>query len=158
VLEILDRSRTHTEFIMRSFLLLATITAVATISACSDNPQTTAPARARTISSDGAAAGNVSPAAKPTDQVGFTKVDFIEGLEQTVAPFNNHATIVWCPAGTTVVGGGFRFTSGFAGTPPVVSTSSRFANATQAGWVVSVTNSMAETQTVTYIASVLCAS
>jgi hypothetical protein len=158
VLEILDRSRTHPEFIMRSFLLFATITAVATIAACSDNPQTTAPARARTMSSDVAAARTVSPAAKPKEQVGFTKVDFIESPEQTAGPNGNYGTIVWCPAGTTVVGGGFRFTSAITATPPVVASSSRFTNATGTGWAVGVVNSLAGAQTVKYIASVLCAS
>ena len=100
---------------MRRLLLLS---AALLVAACTDNQQPTSPAAGRSVTPNGSAAGQIapSPQAKPTDQVGFTTAftvttplnSQIDGV--TFTGWTLHAT---CPAGSTVVSGGYRIPVGW---------------------------------------------
>ena len=104
---------------MRNGLLL--LTAAVVLSACADDQHPAAPASrsglaSRSVSGDAAPSGQLalSPQAKPTDQVGFTKTFVAFGVEAflsrgvTESAFS-HAD---CPAGSVLVGGGYEIVSG----------------------------------------------
>ena len=117
---------------MRTLLLAS---AALVLAACSDNPQPTAP---RSIGSATSGAGAdralINQGAKPVDQVGFTKVvsAAFTPTASSVGPGMSGENHAICPAGTTVVGGGFHINGGF-----LVSVFES-ADDGQNGWVVKV--------------------
>ena len=107
---------------MRNRLLL--FSAAVLLSACADDPHTTAPA-SRSGSSSRSAAGDVMPSgqgirvpqAKPTDQVGFTQVFTVqEPVFTHVSKGSTGTGTATCPAGSHVIGGYYTIT--FDGTAP----------------------------------------
>jgi hypothetical protein len=129
----------------RLFLFAATILFVA----CADDQHSTAPA-SRTAGSR-SASGNLSastqnvgsPQAKPIDQVGFTKITEVISTNMVISKGGQDSRTAVCPAGSVVVGGGFRFI-GFnaaGGTPPWISNSGREdLGGGQFGWLVVIDN------------------
>ena len=95
-------------------LMLAMVGAsLVVVAACSDrqeptSPTVTAPTRSRSV--DGATGVTTSavrvPGAKPTDQVGFTTVAYVESSPYTVAPGGRLQGFAVCPAESGVVSGG----------------------------------------------------
>lgn len=94
---------------MRTLLLVSTMLLLA---ACSDNQQATAP---RSVGSATSGAGDRIPAtasqtnSKPIDQVGFTKITRAWLFPHVAVSANSTGTgTATCPAGTTVINGGYR--------------------------------------------------
>jgi len=92
---------------MRTSILVLTATFL--LAACSDNQQPTSPANGRQVSAKGSAAGQLapSPQAKPTDQVGFTKVTRVFSANVTVPAGQTGEAVATCPAGSVLTGGGY---------------------------------------------------
>jgi hypothetical protein len=99
---------------MRNRLFLLTATVV--LSACADDQHATAPASRSGLSSR-SAAGNFGPgtqgaglpSAKPTDQVGFTKVFVVRAAIYTIVSKGDYGTATaTCPAGSVVIAGSYR--------------------------------------------------
>ena len=123
---------------MRHFALLLGATVVAV--ACADqNPSAPVRSANAVASGDVVASQPVKSAAagKPTDQVGFTKITKVTA-PGAVSPGKLGFVTVPCPAGTTVIGGGYYTSSGVGiGTTPVYVGSYADANNS---WVVSALN------------------
>jgi hypothetical protein len=139
---------------MRTPILLL---AALCIAAC-DTQQPTAPAKARSLSPSGSAAGQLapSPQAKPTDQVGFTTVTAVSGPNVTVFAGKAVESDVLCPAGSVVVGGTYRYVFFDATTtPPWI-----FKNDTDGtnGWSVTIVNQQPGAFQLTYKVIAYCAS
>lgn len=146
---------------MRSLLIPFIVTAA--IAACSDQQPPTSPRDALAGVSTGLSASNQSavpsdPGVKPTDDVGFTKISINYGQYVTVAPGASVAATATCPAGTTPVGGGYRFAgNGPAGAHPFVGVSNLIATV-PLQWRVEVANDAPGAATVLVRADILCAS
>ena len=142
---------------MRTLLL---VSALAALAACSDTQQTTAPASrsGRAASGDVATAGRtaVSPDAKPVSgQSGFTTVTQVVSNEIALDAGAAIAGSAVCPAGSTLVGGGFTFVSeGNPNARPFVRESHPLSN----GWFVSVANWATGAYYASFKAYALCAS
>lgn len=103
---------------MRTLLLISTALVLA---ACSDNPQPTAPRNTGSAAADReviSRGGNTNNA-KPTDQVGFTKITRVQSVSTTYLPGYTYTLVATCPAGTTVVGGGYRIFGGGVNRPGI---------------------------------------
>src|SRR6266699_5917579 len=93
----------------RLFLLASTVL----FAACADDQHSTAPASSRAPRSSAAGdlgnsgQGVVNPAAKPIDQVGFTTAQTIASATIDIPAGTNGVATATCPAGTTLVGGGY---------------------------------------------------
>ena len=119
---------------------LALLLAVAMAAACSDQN----PAGVRTKVGDGKAGDVVQTAegikaaqGKPADQVGFTKITKVTA-PGIVSPGAVNSATAACPAGTTVIGGGYLTLSGVGiGTTPVYTTSHDDGNN---GWSITALN------------------
>ena len=146
--------------------LIALSLAAAAAAACSQDDQPTSPAVARP---DAAARVNASvspttdgirvPQAKPSDQVGFTKVILVWGTPINVAAGDDAGGSAQCPAGSVPTGGGFETLGTQPFQPPAITWMSRpdpLVNPT--GWVVAITNKVAGAATSTVTPYVLCAS
>lgn len=126
---------------MRTLLLVSVLAALA---ACSDSQQPTAPnARsARTASGDvgPSTKGIIIPQAKPQPApTGFTKVT-VDSADAYAPAGNVALQLVNCPAGSTVISGGFVTTSfGNVLAPPQVTMNYPYNNS----WVVRFDNRMA---------------
>jgi len=145
---------------MRTRLLLSTLVALA---ACSDPERPTGPASfppgpSARSASGGDVGTQVVQSAKPTDQVGLTKVGAYWSSPVAVnAGEQGNATVI-CPAGTVPTGGGFEY-GGSGGTPPTVWRSRSHSNGNTAdGWMVAVTNQQAGATAISITAFVNCAS
>jgi hypothetical protein len=96
--------------VMRNRLLL--LTAAVLLSACADGQNTTAPASRSALASrssgDVATSSQVSPQAKPTDQVGFTNVFTVVGNGASFDFGNGPTTLTaTCPEGSKAIGGSY---------------------------------------------------
>jgi hypothetical protein len=103
---------------MRKNLLLLSVAVL--LAACADDQHATAPKAPRS----GAASRSVAdsppgPNAKPIDQVGWTQAVTITSTPHAVAPGTFGVAMATCPAGTTLVGGGYSLDVA-AGVPPLV--------------------------------------
>jgi hypothetical protein len=125
---------------MRNRLLF--LSAAVLLSACADDQHTTAPANSR--SSRSSALGDVGataqsspvPAAKPIDQVGFTTAQTIISATLDVPPGQFSVATASCPAGTTLVGGGYTIVAW--GVTPVIYLNNPSVSGT--GWDVGLFN------------------
>ena len=137
---------------MRRLLLLSAVTVA---SACADNQQPTAPARARSAGPTSSAAGQLAPSSqgKPTDQVGFTTLTIVE-TTTTIAVGQGGGAVALCPVGDQVSGGGYS-TSG-TGTPPYIGRSSMTTSGSQNGWIVLAENTAPGAGAITMRVSVHC--
>lgn len=148
---------------MRNRLLL--LTAAVVLSACADDQHTTAPAGSHIASSgaagnlDRSAPGTSMAAAKPVDQVGFTKVAVLYGTAVSVAVGANGTATITCPAGSLATGGGFELATSGVGTVPIVWRSHATTSGSIAdGWIVSMNNQQAGAVPAYVQAWVSCAS
>lgn len=147
---------------MRNSLILFSLAALA---ACSEQQQPTSPAATRSDRPVGLMkAGDARfpvvdgvrvPDLKPTDQVGFTKVDYVEGVVTTVPVGQAVQGFAMCPAGELVTGGGFRLND-YSGTTPVPTYSRLFVGGAQYGWSVAISNQAAGAAEATFIVSAVC--
>ena len=104
---------------MRKNLLL--LSAAILLGACADDQQTTAPNGPRSGAASRSAAPDLppGPSARPADQVGWTKAVTVVSTPLSVAPGAASFATATCPAGTTLVGGGYSLDLGF-GVAPIV--------------------------------------
>jgi hypothetical protein len=130
---------------MRNRLLL--LTAAVVLSACADDQHTTGPSSRSGIASRSAAGdaapsgqGSVTPSAKPTDQVGFTTITQVKSEPFAITPGQVMSASATCPAGTSVVGGGYNLTN-LPSVFPIVSSSS--ATLGSNSWWVTIWNTAA---------------
>lgn len=140
---------------MRALLL---IPAVMTIVACSDSQQPTAPARPHGRTSLGDVApttqGIKLPDARP-QQSAFTTVTQVVSNQISLDAGGAIAVQAVCPAGTTLVGGGFAFVEeGNPNARPFVRESQPLSNS----WFVSVANWATGAWYTSFKAFALCAS
>jgi hypothetical protein len=141
-----------------AFLLLSSAVLLA---ACADG-ETTAP-RSRpgrpALTGSNQSVADFAPgpgaAAKPTDQVGWTKATTNYSDQVSIPAGASQTAVVYCPAGTTATGGGFYFSSIPPLLPPaVVDNTPAGAN----GWIVVVRNYASSGGGATVRAFVRCAS
>ena len=128
---------------MRTCIML--LTAAVVLSACADDQHPTGPASrsavtSRSAAGDAAPSGqlNVNAQAKPTDQVGFTKVFTVTGAPILVGPSPNSAigsATATCPAGSQAIGGSYSVGPDFVA--PYVTITSFGLNGAN-GWTVVV--------------------
>lgn len=135
-------------FLLSSALLLA---------ACADN-ETTAPGSRLATDASGVSAAQSDlppgPNLKPVDQVGWTKVTSVWSAVASPG-FSNAAQTANCPAGTTLISGGYAFTNtGNPDAPPLV----RWSHAIGNEWYVSVANAATGAGAVAFQVYARCAS
>ena len=141
---------------MRTVLLLSVI---AVLAACDDEQPSTAPANARAIATPTTQAsvetGPVAQGKAPPPPSGWTKVTVVQGPSTQVLAMSTVGAYASCPAGTTVIAGGFLFTSeGNQAAPPQVT-----QNVPGAGfWFVHVVNRMPGAVDAAVRSYALCAS
>ena len=134
---------------------------LAVIAACSDNQEPTSPARGVSRSAlgvnDVSSDASKAPPAKPQDQVGFTKLTYMESAIYTAAPGVSEQGWVLCPVGSTVASGGYTISVGNAPVPTV--THSRMVtDGAQNGWSIAVSNKAVGAVSVTFHVYAMCAS
>ena len=144
-----------------SRLALASVaTALAIATACSDQ-QPTSPARAgsATTASSSPAVSSMTqvanPQAKPTDQVGFTTVEYISSENVLVGPGQSQQGLVLCPTGSMPTGGGFQLAN-VTGTTPVIWYSRLAVVGADRGWRVIVSNKQAGAELAQFVVDVVC--
>jgi len=142
---------------MRRLLLLS---AVFVAAACSDTQQPTAPTKSRALAPNESAGAQLSPSpqAKPTDQVGFTKITKVLTNPQVLPAGSVGELAAQCPAGSVLTGGGYS-TSVF----PNLSNDARpyIADSRDGGsngWYVRVFNTATGATEIVFWAYVYCAS
>jgi hypothetical protein len=135
---------------MRRVLILS---AALIAAACSDNQQPTSPANGRSVSVKASAANEPSSSAqaKPTDQVGFTKVTRVFSDNITVPAGQEGQAVATCPPGSVLTGGGY--TLNYQTLARVVQSHDDAAN----GWRVFINNSNLATPA-TVLSYAYCAS
>jgi len=138
---------------MRKILLLLAGTLAA---ACADQSPSAPASKAPNAS----AVANLGPAvvgdaaqSKPTDQVGFTKITKLFGTTISVGANAYGTASAKCPAGTTVVGGGYTFANYGSSRPFADQSHDDNAN----GWMVDVDNTGQPSSTYVVV-TVYCAS
>lgn len=120
---------------------LTFVAGLVSLAACGDSSRPTAPRASSEASSSLVQASDVHAAAgKPTDQIGFTRVTEVTSSIVLVQPGAAEEVKVACPAGTTLVGGGYHFT-GFNNqtTPPWIWWNQRYY-ASPDSWTVRASN------------------
>jgi len=124
---------------MRNNILL--LSAAILLGACADDQHATAPASTRSGAASRSTAPDFPPgpgtAAKPTDQVGWTKAVTVASTPLAVAPGASGFISANCPAGTTLVGGGFTIDVN-GGPAPIVYLNN--PGVTGTGWNAGVRN------------------
>lgn len=142
-----------------TFLLLSSAVLLA---ACADG-ETTAPRSRRSGPASVAAnqsqddfAPGPGAAARPTDQVGWTKAATYYSEQVSIPAGGTQGAAAYCPAGTTATGGGFFFSS----TPPLLPAAvvDNTPSSGGAGWIVVVRNYAGSGGGATVRAYVRCAS
>lgn len=141
------------------------LTAAVLLSACADDQHATAPAsRSGSRYANGNLAASsqsgVTPQAKPTDQVGFTKVAAAYGIPVNLGANADANATVTCPAGSFPTGGGFAVVVNGVGSMPTVHQS--LPTETPAGipdgWSISASNTQPGAVAALIQAWVMCAS
>lgn len=141
---------------MRSLLLLS---AIAALTACSDNGQSTTPVSASqgdVASSAQRSPNAVSAFGKPSRS--GPAITVVIGTDVDIAPGGSANSVALCPAGTSVTGGGYEYSA--VGTDPSVWRNRELESeiGLASGWTVSARNTALGAQTVTLTAWVSCAS
>jgi hypothetical protein len=153
------------EFVMRTSFFLISLAAV--VAACADQQQPTSPvgAAARLESSTVGGEGGALPAqapttpqAKPTDQVGFTKVQMYAGAPAVLAAGDRWTVSATCPAGAVATAGGYDVIFPGGGTAPGISKSRPNGSPVADGWTIDVDNRQAGAADIKAWAWVSCAS
>ena len=125
---------------MRSLLFFA---AIVGLIACSDQQQPTSPMASKpglaiappTTASNGV--GGVQ--AKPTDQVGLTKVEMIQGASTNIPAGSVESAYALCPQGSTAISGGY-LAGAINGTKPFITNTYRVTYGAQTGWLTAFDN------------------
>jgi hypothetical protein len=141
-------------------LALASLGAALTIAAACADQQPTSPALAggATRASSSAVSSvtqPVSPQAKPTDQVGFTTVEYVEGQSTLVGPGQSQLGLVLCPTGSKPTGAGFRIVN-VTGTTPTVTYSRLIVVGADSGWSMIVTNKQTGAGNAEFLVDAVC--
>ena len=142
---------------MRNVLLLSVAAALV---ACSDNSQSTAPVRVRSVAnSDVASAGIKVPDAKPSGG-SFTQIAVVTGTTVNVNAGASANAAVTCPVGSAVTGGGYELFLPAGQTAPIVWRNRQLLIQTgvASGWTVNVNNTQAGAGAISITAWVSCAS
>jgi hypothetical protein len=141
-----------------AFILLS---AAALFAACSDQQQPTSPATARGTTRTSAPT-TVTPTsqvvgtqAKPTDQVGFTTLEYVESQSVLVGPGQSQLGLVLCPTGSKPTGGGFRIVN-LSGTTPTVTYSRLIVVGADSGWSIIVTNKQTGAANAEFLVDAVC--
>jgi hypothetical protein len=138
--------------------LLFSLGVVLLVSAC-DNPESIGPGAAKPNASVVAQVGSaraVSAQGKPQDQVGFTKVVAVYGVNKLIQAGQAAAVTATCPAGTTVISGGHGILGYVSSaTPPWFKDS---GDDSANGWGVVIDNSQPGASVVNIRAIAYCAS
>jgi hypothetical protein len=143
------------ELSMRTLLLISVVAALA---ACSDKDSSTAPEQNRALP---VSAATSSPqvqngqGGKPGAGGGFTTVTVVKTSEIQL-PGGAIAQTAVCPAGSTVVGGGYEFTN--EGNPNAVPHVTQSYPVGSSGWWVRVTDWATGSWPVAFYVYALCAS
>ena len=125
------------------------------VAACNDQDRLTSPitnANAVPVPTADVSTVTGKAPAKPTDQVGFTKMQYFESGYVTVAVGQTGSYTLNCPAGTFVVSGGHNIWGG--GVAPLI----RLARVEGNGWRVWLDNEAADAQPLSFKVSVNCIS
>jgi len=141
---------------MRAILLLSTIATLATLAACDDSRETTAPASRQStpVPPTQASPGVVVPGAKPAPGSSLT-LTTVTSTEFTVLAGGAVGGSVGCPDGTTRVSGGYGFTNEGASTAtPTVTQSLPLTN----GWFVRAVNRLPGSMDARFVVFAVCAS
>ena len=120
---------------MRSNILI--LVAAIVLAACADDQHATAPNSPRSAASRSVADTPPGPSARPIAQVGWTQAVTIVSTAKNVAPGTAGVATATCPAGTTLVGGGFTLDYN-GGAAPAVYLNNPGIGST--GWNVGVQN------------------
>ena len=142
--------------------VLLTLAAAILVAACADDRPTSpvsspgARSSLATGTLPSATASGPSAQGKPVDHVGFTTVTRVIGSLAVVNVGVQNQSLATCPAGSTLVGGGYQM-KGFESThtPPWITQSS---DNTAQGWVVDMVNSQPGGGVVSFNAFAYCAS
>ena len=140
---------------------LAMYAGVTAIAACSDQEKTspTAPAAAGSFASasqSSSTIGQPTASGKPAPApVGFTKIQIVQTAMTTVAVGTGNGAVATCPAGTTIIGGGYNWVIvGNFYFPPFVKSSQIIGNT----WSVWTLNMAAGAADAAIVAFAYCAS
>lgn len=145
---------------MRNRLLL--LTAAVLLSACADDQHATAPANSRSARSGEvrdlglSRQATVNAAAKPIDQVGFTKITSVSSGLVNMDAGQITTTTATCPAGSTAVSGSYDITL-FVATASFPWIKINGLNG-QNGWTVNIWNQQVGASSFTYFVTAYCAS
>ena len=147
--------------VMRNSLILFSFAAL--VGACSEqDQQPTSPAttgsatRASSSPVVSSTSQVISPQAKPTDQVGFTTIDYLTGVTLKVAAGDNGQAFAMCPVGTQATGGGYRLLSGSSAAMPTIGRSMVYFDGPQSGWTVVLRNVATGATEAEFGATVVC--
>ena len=139
---------------MRHMILLV---ALGSLAACGDNARPTAP---RTSSDQPASLVRKGSGAialgKPATPVGFTKITMASSLTTVIAADANGEATAVCPAGTTIISGGYHIVAfNPAVTPPWITWNDVQGENT---WVIHVYNKMPGASSISLQAVAYCVS
>jgi hypothetical protein len=141
---------------MRALLFLSSLVFLAS---CADDSNTTAPANSRRSNNRSAAASNATVTqavigqGKPGGTVGFTTITTVR-TTNTIPALSGASKSAICPAGTTVIAGGFDYGPFVIASPPITNGSGIVNN----GWTVGVINETAGANDVSLTVFAYCAS
>jgi hypothetical protein len=136
--------------------LISLLSVAVAVAACNDEQQPTSPvagtlASVSTPTAVTQTARTPEATAKPTDQVGFTKIQYFESTLIAVAAGATGAHVFNCPAGTFVVSGGHNI---WGGNGPLV----RISRAAGNGWEIQINNTQNGALPLSFSVGVNCAS
>ena len=149
---------------MRASIL--TVLSLMAFAGCGDDRTPSAPTTLGSTRSSSTVVGAASvvasgvgvPGAKPTPQVGFTKVEYVESATAYAPTGGGGTAWAYCPPGSVPIGGGHRILAGVNQPFPLVYTNTRYEGNGKLGWTVSFTNWAAGAESLSFVATVLCAS
>ena len=144
-----------------TFFMAALAVAACTNDTTPSAPQVQQPPRTFSAGvSDGELAASITktPDAKPTDQVGFTKVQFITGPLTVANPGNTYSANADCPVGTLLIGGSWELRSAIIGTPPLLTYNNRIDVAGKQRWGVGFNNAYYGADSFAFVATAICIS
>jgi len=143
---------------MRTTMLLAIGSAIL-VSACADDPAaSTSPRNASPVGASSMAPSFNGPSAqgKPTGPVGFTNITVVNSGNHVIVVGDIDTATATCPAGTTVIGGGYHFVGYFASSSPPWITDDAIDGAN--GWKIKIDNEAPGAGPVNIVAYAYCAS
>ncbi len=143
---------------MRTTMLIAIGTAIL-VAACGEDPAaSTSPRNASPAAASSMAPSFNGPSAqgKPTGPVGFTTITTANSGNHVIAVGGIDVVTAACPAGTTVIGGGYHYVGYFSSSTPPWITDDAIDGAN--GWKIRVDNETPGAGPVNIVAFAYCAS